>query len=116
MFKALPIAVVLLAAACVSNNSGGASAPSGLALFRVAQCGDCHGTDLAGTERGPSLKGLAKNWQQDTLAAFLGDPQTVISKDARLAALDMSYSEEMPGCPDLSDIQRGALASWLLTR
>jgi len=108
------LALALLAAACASTGSD--SAPSGSALFRVAQCSDCHGSDLAGTIGAPSLLGLAANWEQDSLADFLNDPTPVMAKDARLAALDLAYSEEMPGCPDLTNAQREALAGWLLTR
>jgi len=109
-------ALALLVAACASTGGESNSAPSGSALFRVARFGDCHGGDLAGTDGAPSLLGLAANWQRDALAEFLNDPAPVMAKDARLAALDLTYSAEMPGCPDLTSAQREALAGSLLTR
>jgi mono/diheme cytochrome c family protein len=117
MFKPLLITLALTAAltACLSDGRS-SSTVSGSAIFHASRCADCHGKDLAGSKAGPSLLGLADRWQRDDLAAFLADPDAVVSRDARLGALDMEYPQDMPAFGDLTDREREALASWLLTK
>jgi len=117
MLKPLLILSALVACACVSAKSSSTnSAPNGGAIFRASRCADCHATDLTGSKAGPSLEGLSANWTRSELTEFLADPAAVVSKDARLGALNMQYSQDMPAYDDLSSKQRDALAGWLLTK
>jgi len=83
-------------------------------LYVRTGCSRCHGTELAGSDFGPPLKGLKANWTSESLVAFLKDPVGSRTSNVRLAEEAGKYKTEMPA-PELNETELKLLADWLLT-
>ncbi len=80
-------------------------------------CINCHGADLAGTNMGPSLKGIKQYWNsRDNLINYLRNPNSFMDSD-RFKAYKVKYPNGiMPsyGNKDVKDL--GKIADYLLTQ
>jgi len=85
------------------------------AIYQAAMCGDCHGGELDGTQRGPSLKNLDKYWDAVELGQFLKSPAFYSEGNRRLIDLAHQYNIAMPPL-HRSDDEIYALAHWLLNQ
>ncbi|MBE0552020.1 MAG: cytochrome c [Ignavibacterium sp.] len=85
-------------------------------LIQSFGCNNCHGGDLAGTNMGPSLKGLKEFWSsRDNLINYLRNPNSYMDKD-RFKEYKARYPNGiMPsyGNKDVKDL--GKIADYLLT-
>jgi cytochrome c2 len=85
-------------------------------LIQSFGCTNCHGVDLAGTNMGPSLKGLKEFWSsRDNLINYLRNPNSFMDKD-RFKEYKAKYPNGiMPsyGNKDVKDL--GKIADYLLT-
>lgn len=79
-------------------------------------CTNCHGSDLAGTNMGPSIKGLKQYWSdRDNLINYLRNPNSFMDKE-RFKEYKQKYPNGiMPsyGNKDVKDL--GKIADYLLT-
>ncbi len=91
------------------------SPADGASLFRRERCIDCHGPSGLGTGNGPTLDGLASRWTADALADYIADPEAYLANDARLSALADQYDGRMIPFGYLSEGERHALASFVLS-
>jgi cytochrome c551/c552 len=85
------------------------------AIYQAAMCADCHGGELDGTQRGPSLKNLDKYWDAVELGQFLKSPAYYSEGNQRLIDLAHQYNIAMPPL-HRSDDEIYALAHWLLNQ
>lgn len=89
---------------------------SGDKLVQSFGCSNCHGSDLAGTNMGPSLKGLKEFWSsRDNLINYLRNPNSFMDSD-RFKEYKAKYPNGiMPsyGNKDVKDL--GKIADYLLT-
>lgn len=89
---------------------------SGDKLIQSFGCTNCHGADLAGTNMGPSLKGLKEFWSsRDNLINYLRNPNSFMDSD-RFKEYKAKYPNGiMPsyGNKDVKDL--GKIADYLLT-
>lgn len=108
------LAVTLLAAACVFSRDPGGD--EGERLFRLENCGICHGETGQGGPNGPTLRDLARHWTAERLVRFLADPDSFRTRDPRLEALSNAASNRMTPFAHLSEERRRRLAEYLLTR
>lgn len=75
-----------------------AQALPGRQHYEAFKCWDCHGKDLTGTDKGPTLRATAGHWTADALVQFLAHPDSVRDGDARLQQLAAAYAPiAMPG-------------------
>jgi cytochrome c2 len=85
-------------------------------LIQSFGCNSCHGGDLAGTNMGPSLKGLKEFWSnRENLINYLRNPNSFMDKD-RFKEYKAKYPNGiMPsyGNKDVKDL--GKIADYLLT-
>ena len=85
-------------------------------LIETFGCTNCHGVDLAGTNMGPSLKGLKDFWSsRDNLINYLRNPNSFMDSD-RFKEYKAKYPNGiMPsyGNKDVKDL--GKIADYLLT-
>ena len=85
-------------------------------LIQSFGCTNCHGADLAGTNMGPSLKGLKEFWSsRDNLINYLRNPNSFMDSD-RFKGYKAKYPNGiMPsyGNKDVKDL--GKIADFLLT-
>ncbi len=85
-------------------------------LFQSFGCVNCHGSNLAGTNMGPSLIGLKQFWSsRDNLINYLRNPNSYMDKD-RFKEYKARYPNGiMPsyGNKDVKDL--GKIADYLLT-
>lgn len=85
-------------------------------LIETFGCTNCHGVDLAGTNMGPSLKGLKEFWSsRDNLINYLRNPNSFMDSD-RFKEYKIKYPNGiMPsyGNKDVKDL--GKIADYLLT-
>ena len=85
-------------------------------LIQSFGCTNCHGADLAGTNMGPSLKGLKEFWSsRDNLINYLRNPNSFMDSD-RFKEYKAKYPNGiMPsyGNKDVKDL--GKIADYLLT-
>jgi cytochrome c2 len=104
----------------MNNSSMGEQTTSELTgdkLIQTFGCINCHGADLAGTNMGPSLKGLKEFWSsRDNLINYLRNPNSYMDKD-RFKEYKAKYPNGiMPsyGNKDVKDL--GKIADYLLTQ
>lgn len=80
-------------------------------------CTNCHGSDLAGTNMGPSLKNLKQYWSdRDNLINYLRNPNSFMDKE-RFKEYKQKYPNGiMPsyGNKDIKDL--GKIADFLLSQ
>jgi len=103
-----------------NNSSMGEQTTSELTgdkLIQTFGCINCHGADLAGTNMGPSLKGIKEFWSsRDNLINYLRNPNSFMDKD-RFKEYKVKYPNGiMPsyGNKDVKDL--GKIADYLLTQ
>lgn len=88
---------------------------SGVKLVQSFGCINCHGADLAGTNMGPSLKGIKQYWSsRDNLINYLRNPNSFMDKD-RFREYKLKFPNGiMPsyGNKDVKDL--GKIADYLL--
>ena len=86
-------------------------------LIQSFGCINCHGSNLAGTNMGPSLKGLKQFWSsRDNLINYLRNPNSFMDKD-RFKEYKVKYPNGiMPsyGNKDVKDL--GKIVDYLLTQ
>ena len=86
-------------------------------LIESFGCINCHGSNLAGTNMGPSLKGLKQFWSnRDNLINYLRNPNSFMDKD-RFKEYKVKYPNGiMPsyGNKDVKDL--GKIVDYLLTQ
>lgn len=86
-------------------------------LIQNFGCTNCHGTDLAGTNMAPSLKGLKQFWSsRDNLINYLRNPNSFMDKDRFKEYKNKYPNGIMPsyGNKDVKDL--GKIADYLLTQ
>src|SRR3990170_4874026 len=54
---------------------------TGADLMARIGCVNCHGADLSGTAKGPSLAGINKYWSRDQLINYLRNPNSFMSSE-----------------------------------
>jgi len=86
-------AVVLAGGLLVCSCGGG---PKGRRAYESEACPQCHGLDMKGTERGPSLLEVPSVWQSQELRAYIADPPAYVEHSERLQALKARYAVPMP--------------------
>jgi len=103
----------------MNNNPMGEQTTTELTGDKLIQsfgCNNCHGSDLAGTNMGPSLKGLKEFWSnRDNLINYLRNPNSYMDSD-RFKEYKAKYPNGiMPsyGNKDVKDL--GKIADYLLT-
>jgi cytochrome c2 len=88
---------------------------SGDKLVQSFGCINCHGPDLAGTNMGPSLKGIKQYWSsRDNLINYLRNPNSFMDKDRFREYKQRFPNGIMPsyGNKDVKDL--GKIADYLL--
>ena len=113
----LLVAWAFEAAACGGSSpapGGPLPAVSGEQAFRTRTCRRCHARDRSGTEIGPPLRGLSRDWDVDSLSRYIDDPAPFRAHDPRLAALVTLYRGRLMKGFAMQPEERRALAAWLL--
>ena len=90
---------------------------SGDKLVQSFGCINCHGADLAGTNMGPSLKGIKQYWSsRDNLINYLRNPNSFMDKDRFREYKRKFPNGIMPsyGNKDVKDL--GKIADYLLSQ
>lgn len=103
----------LLAWACRLPQSPPPGA-TGMRIYELQLCANCHGDDGGGTWRGPALRELGRIWTRDQLVDFLGDVEGWEARDERIRRLSREHRGDMRDYDHLSVDERGRLADWLL--
>jgi len=79
-------------------------------------CTGCHGVDLAGTNKAPSLSNIKENWSKDKLINYLRNPESFMDGD-RFKAYRQKYPGSiMPSFNNISVQELGKIAEFLLTQ
>ncbi len=121
--SALAAILVLLLSACDGGTdaapgevAGSDDNEAGYSLYRRGACHTCHGPELAGSQLGPPLAGLATHWDVDGLVELMLDPAGVVALTPRLRERAGMYIMKMPPATQsgLSRDQIRELATWLL--
>ncbi len=84
-------------------------------LLADNKCLICHGTNLEGSGRGPSLANVSDNWEKAELIKYFKNPKAFLS-EPRMAILKDKYDKEMPAQEKMSHEELDALAEYLLHR
>jgi mono/diheme cytochrome c family protein len=97
-----------------SQQSGEALSPK--EMISSLGCVNCHGADLTGTNKGPSLMLVKDNWSRQNLINYLRNPQSYMSSDRF-----KEYKQKYPGVMmppfnniDIKDL--GKIADYLLSK
>lgn len=104
----------------MNNSSMGEQTTSELTgdkLIQTFGCINCHGADLAGTNMGPSLKGIKEFWSsRDNLINYLRNPNSFMDKD-RFKEYRSKYPNQiMPAFSNKDVKDLGKIADYLLTK
>lgn len=100
----------------MGSGSGEASSEqNALTLIKNNGCTSCHGSDLRGSNLGPSLVNLRENWNsRDELISYLRNPNSFMDKD-RFREFKSKYSSVvMPPYNNLDIKDLGKIADYLL--
>ena len=89
-----PLGAIVLAGAFLLLSCGGG--PKGRRAYESEACPQCHGLDMRGTERGPSLLDVPSVWQAQELKAYVADPPAYVEHNERLQAMKAHYPVPMP--------------------
>lgn len=88
---------------------------SGKDLIARIGCYNCHGSDLAGTAKGPSLAGINEFWSRDQLINYLRNPNSFMSSE-RFKNYQGKYPNViMPSYNNIDVKDLGKIAEYLLT-
>ena len=79
-------------------------------------CTTCHGTDLAGTEKGPRLSDLKKFWSRDDLINYLRNPSSYMDSERFVKYQQKYKSYIMPSFNNINIKDLGKIADYLLTK
>ncbi len=112
-FGAALLLSLYVASACTLRKDPPPGA-SGVDIYALQNCANCHGQLGRGNALGPPLSSLARHWTRELLVEYLADPRPFVERDERLTALDAEYSGQMSRYDNLSVEQRRVLAEWLL--
>ena len=87
---------------------------SGKDLIARIGCYNCHGSDLAGTVKGPSLAGINEFWSRDQLINYLRNPNSFMSSE-RFKNYQGKYPNViMPSYNNIDVKDLGKIAEYLL--
>jgi len=87
---------------------------SGADLIARIGCINCHGNELAGTEKGPSLAEVKKYWSRDQLINYLRNPNSFMSSE-RFQDYKAKYPNViMPSYTNIDVKDLGKIAEYLL--
>lgn len=79
-------------------------------------CKNCHGTDLAGTNKAPSLINIKQYWSKDQLTNYLRNPSSFMSSD-RFQEYQKKYPDMvMPSFNNIDVKELGKVAEYLLSQ
>ena len=79
-------------------------------------CTGCHGVDLAGTMKAPSLIDIKGNWSKDKLINYLRNPEAYMEGD-RFKVYRQKYPGAiMPSFNNISVQELGKIAEYLLNQ
>ena len=83
-------------------------------LVKNFGCVNCHGTDLAGTNLGPSLKNLSEYWSKKSLIAYLRNPTNYMDEERFKEYKEKYPGQIMPGYGEKNIKDLGKIAEYLL--
>ena len=111
--------LVLLSAGLVFIACGEKKVPvdqltTGPELYAGLGCARCHGDAGEGIKTGPPIRNMGRFWEQDTMVAFLKNPESFKQKDPRLMARSESYPIYMPPVTGATDEQLKTLVGFVL--
>lgn len=114
------IPLLMILAACGAGDGASRGRPirrdaPGYTLYQRLICHRCHGGDLGGTAKAPSLRGLAQHYDAGRLSQYLQDPGRLQDSDPRLRELTQRYTQfEMPSYTAVDTLTRNTLVEFLL--
>lgn len=87
---------------------------SGKDLMARIGCLTCHGTNLAGTNQGPSLIGVKEYWTRDQLINYLRNPSSFMSGKRFKEYKEKYPNVIMPSYNNIDVKELGRIAEYLL--
>jgi len=87
---------------------------SGADLIARIGCINCHGNDLAGTEKGPSLVDIKKYWSRGQLINYLRNPNSFMSSERFQDYKEKYPNVVMPSYTNIDVKDLGKIAEYLL--
>lgn len=90
--------------------------PDGLALITRSGCASCHGSDLKGTQVGPSLLSVKKYWSRDGLINYLRNPSSYNGDDRFEEYKSIYKNVIMPSYSNIEVKDLGRIADYLLNQ
>lgn len=100
------------------NAVGGTSTggeQTALSIINANGCTSCHGSDLSGSNLGPSLIGIKGYWSsRDNLINYLRNPNSFMDKD-RFRDYKEKFNTVMPPFNNLDVKDLGKIADYLLS-
>ncbi|NWF91049.1 MAG: cytochrome c [Ignavibacteriaceae bacterium] len=88
---------------------------SGKDLVARVGCYNCHGSNLTGTVKGPSLIGVKEFWTRDQLINYLRNPNSFMSSDRFKDYKEKYPNVMMPSYNNIDVKDLGKIAEYLLT-
>jgi len=84
-----------------------------VSLMNRSKCTSCHGGDLKGTAKGPSIVGVQKYWSRDQLINYLRNPKSYSGED-RFKEYMKKYNSFMPSFEEIDVKELGKIADYIL--
>lgn len=79
-------------------------------------CTNCHGTDLNGSAKGPSLTRLSEFWSRDKLINYLRNPNSFMNSDRFKEYKEKYPNVIMPSFNNIDVKELGKIVDFLLSR
>ena len=111
----IAVAALLAALACGGRSeSQDPATRAGRELYRSLGCGGCHGPAREGRRAAPALQDLAQHWSEESLIAYLEDPDRIKAESPRLRMLAERYTVHMPRARSSDENELLTLVGFLL--
>ncbi len=85
-------------------------------LINKLGCRNCHGQDLAGTEKAPSLAGINKYWSKDQLTNYLRNPSSFMDSERFQEYRQQYPNMVMPSFNNINVQELGKISEYLLSQ
>ncbi len=85
-----------------------------VSIMQKQRCFECHGENLQGTGKGPSLYGIQKYWSRAKLINYLRNPKSYASAE-RFEEYQKKYKEFMPSFEKVDTKNLGKIADYILS-
>ncbi len=110
----LLVLIILILTRIIDFSSKNSKTPE--KIVEALGCTTCHGVDLAGSDKGPSILEMKKYWSKENLVRYLQNPAAFLDS-SRLAKYHDQYIQYIMPSYDTVDVKTlGIISDYILNK